>query len=108
MTFKVKDFGKKDYIEVYDLMRNFTLNRNDSTEDEIWLVEHPSIYTLGLSKKIEHISYCLLPIRGLDLIEENLLTKNEKNYILKYHIETYSKISPFLNNKERRWLVKLI
>ena len=55
MTFKVKDFGKKDYIEMYDLMRNFTLNRNASTEDEIWLVEHPSIYTLGLSKKIEHI-----------------------------------------------------
>ena len=55
MTFKVKDFGKKDYIEMYDLMRNFTLNRNDSTEDEIWLVEHPSIYTLGLSKKMEHI-----------------------------------------------------
>ena len=55
MTFKVKDFGKKDYIEMYDLMRNFTLNRNDSTEDEIWLVEHPSIYTLGLSNKMEHI-----------------------------------------------------
>ena len=55
MTFKVKDFGRKDYIEVYDLMRNFTLNRNISTEDEIWLVEHHSVYTLGLSKRIEHI-----------------------------------------------------
>ena len=55
MTFKVKDFGRKDYIEVYDLMRNFTLNRNTLTEDEIWLVEHPSVYTLGLSKRIEHI-----------------------------------------------------
>ena len=55
MTFKVKDFGRKDYIEIYDLMRNFTLNRNTSTEDEIWLVEHPPVYTLGLSKKIEHI-----------------------------------------------------
>jgi lipoyl(octanoyl) transferase len=55
MTFKVKDFGRKDYIEIYDLMRNFTLNRNTSIEDEIWLVEHPPVYTLGLSKKIEHI-----------------------------------------------------
>ena len=55
MTFKVKDFGRKDYIELYDLMRNFTFNRNISTEDEIWLVEHPPVYTLGLSKKIEHI-----------------------------------------------------
>ncbi len=43
-----------------------------------------------------------------DLIDENLLTKIEKDYILNYHLETYSKISPFLNNNERRWLVKLI
>ena len=55
MTFNVKDFGRKDYIEVYDLMRDFTLNRNTTTKDEIWLVEHPSVYTLGLSKKTEHI-----------------------------------------------------
>ena len=41
MTFKVKDFGTKDYIEIYNLMRNFTLSRNSSTKDEIWLVEHP-------------------------------------------------------------------
>ena len=55
MTFKVKDFGTKDYIEIYNLMRNFTLSRNSSTKDEIWLVEHPSVYTLGFSKKTEHI-----------------------------------------------------
>tara|TARA_B100000029_G_scaffold404571_1_gene404643 strand:+ start:388 stop:1023 length:636 start_codon:yes stop_codon:yes gene_type:complete len=55
MTFNVKDFGIKDYIEAYDLMRDFTLNRNTSTQDEIWLVEHPSVFTLGLSKKTEHI-----------------------------------------------------
>ena len=55
MTFKVKDFGTKDYIEIYNLMRNFTLSRNSSTKDEIWFVEHPSVYTLGFSKKTEHI-----------------------------------------------------
>jgi lipoyl(octanoyl) transferase len=55
MTFKVKDFGRKDYVEVYELMRNFTLSRNSFTKDEIWLLEHPSVYTLGLSKKTEHI-----------------------------------------------------
>ena len=55
MTFKVKDFGRKDYVEIYELMRNFTLSRNSFTKDEIWLLEHPSVYTLGLSKKTEHI-----------------------------------------------------
>ena len=55
MIFKVKDFDIKDYIEVYDLMRVFTLNRDRSTQDEIWLLEHPPVYTLGLTKKTEHI-----------------------------------------------------
>ncbi len=43
-----------------------------------------------------------------DLIEEKLLSKTEKDYILKYHLETYSKISPYLNENERKWLTKLI
>ena len=55
MTFKIKDFGRKDYVETYNAMRNFSENRNFYTDDEIWLVEHPSVYTLGLSKKTEHI-----------------------------------------------------
>ena len=43
-----------------------------------------------------------------DLIDYTLLSKEEKNYILKYHLETYSKISPYLNENERKWLAKLI
>ena len=43
-----------------------------------------------------------------DLIDENLLTKIEKDYIFSYHLETYSKLSAYLNNKERKWLAKLI
>ena len=43
-----------------------------------------------------------------NLIDENLLTKMEKDYIFNYHLETYSKLSPYLNNKERKWLAKLI
>ena len=43
-----------------------------------------------------------------DLIEEKLLNKFEKDYIFKYHLEAYSKISPYLNNNERKWFAKLI
>ena len=43
-----------------------------------------------------------------DLIDEALLTKTEKDYIFKYHLETYSKISPYLNKNERKWLARLI
>ena len=43
-----------------------------------------------------------------DLIDDTLLSKEEKDYMLKYHLETYSKISPYLNENERKWLAKLI
>ncbi len=43
-----------------------------------------------------------------DLIDEKLLNNFEKNYLFNYHLETYSKISPFLNKKQKKWLAKLI
>ena len=36
-------------------MQAFTLERDKETADEIWIVEHPSVYTLGLSAKREHL-----------------------------------------------------
>lgn len=36
-------------------MQDFTKSRNDKTEDEIWIVEHPPVYTLGRNGKKEHI-----------------------------------------------------
>ena len=43
-----------------------------------------------------------------DLINFSLLNKNEKNYLFKYHLNVYSKISPFLNRDERKWLSSFI
>jgi len=43
-----------------------------------------------------------------DLINNKLLNKMERNYLFNYHLETYSKISKFLNKKERIWLQNLI
>jgi len=35
-------------------------------------------------------------------------TVNEKNYLFKYHLEVYSKISKYLNLNERKWLASFI
>ena len=43
-----------------------------------------------------------------DLIDFNLLTKNEKDYLFNYHFEVYSKISSLLNKKQKQWLASLI
>ena len=43
-----------------------------------------------------------------ELINKKILTSSEKNYLFKYHIEVYSKISKYLNSKERKWLASFI
>ena len=43
-----------------------------------------------------------------DLINFKLLTSTEKKYLFKYHLDVYSKISKFLNFKERQWLASFI
>jgi lipoyl(octanoyl) transferase len=36
-------------------MQDFTIVRDEHTEDELWIVEHPSVFTLGLNGKTEHL-----------------------------------------------------
>ena len=65
------------------------------------------VYIDGNNKNLFFKNLTFAPLEK-DLINENLLTKIEKDYIFSYHLETYSKISAYLNNKERKWLAKLI
>jgi len=51
----VKPLGLVAYDFAFDAMRAFTQARSDDTADEIWLCEHPPVYTQGLSGKAEHV-----------------------------------------------------
>ena len=43
------------YEDTWTAMRDFTLARRDDTADEVWLLEHSAVYTLGLSGNTQHI-----------------------------------------------------
>ncbi|MFN2300559.1 MAG: lipoyl(octanoyl) transferase LipB [Gammaproteobacteria bacterium] len=51
----VKELGKVEYQPTWDAMRAFTDARGPDTADEIWLLEHPPVFTLGLAGKREHL-----------------------------------------------------
>ena len=59
------------------------------------------------NKNIYFENLTLVPIEK-ELINFNLLTSFEKNYLFKYHIDIYTKISKYLNLNERRWLANYI
>ena len=47
--------GLVAYQPTLESMKAFTAGRTATTEDEIWLLQHPSVYTQGLSGKPEHV-----------------------------------------------------
>ena len=59
------------------------------------------------NKKLFFKNLTMAPI-DKDLINEHLLSKNEKKYLFNYHLEVYNKISKYLNLKEKNWLANLI
>ena len=50
----VKKLGRADYQPTVDAMREFTSARDANTADELWLLEHPPVYTLGLAADASH------------------------------------------------------
>ncbi len=51
----IRHLGLRDYESVWHEMQDFTSNRSADTADEIWLLEHPPVFTLGLNGKREHL-----------------------------------------------------
>jgi lipoyl(octanoyl) transferase len=58
----VRDLGRMDYTHVWQDMRDFTDRRDASTQDEIWLVEHPPVYTLGTNDRHEAFENSGIPV----------------------------------------------
>ena len=47
--------GRTDYLAAYAAMQSFTAARTADTADELWLCEHPPVFTQGLAGKAEHV-----------------------------------------------------
>lgn len=58
LRLNVVELGLEDYLSVWERMRAFTDQRTPETEDQLWLVEHPPVFTQGQAGKPEHL---LLP-----------------------------------------------
>ena len=104
---KIKEKGLQDYNSTWQEMVSFTENRDNHTEDELWTLEHRSVFTQGLSGKPEHllkdteieviksdrggqityhgpgqlIVYCLIDIKRLGIGVKQIVSIIEKSII---------------------------
>lgn len=52
---RIKRWTRRAYLPTLYAMQTFTLDRGSGTRDEIWLVEHPPVFTLGHASRPEHL-----------------------------------------------------
>ncbi|WP_027911207.1 lipoyl(octanoyl) transferase LipB [Pseudomonas sp. URMO17WK12:I4] len=100
----VRHLGLVDYLPTLEAMRTLTAERDESTPDEIWLLQHPQVFTQGQAGKPEHllapgdipvvqverggqvtyhgpgqlVGYLMLDLRRLDLGVRELVTVMEQ------------------------------
>lgn len=119
-TLHIRHLGQQDYESVWHAMQQYTDTRNGDSPDELWIVEHPSVFTQGQAGKSEHILnagdipviqvdrggqvtyhgpgqlvvYPLLDIKRSKLGVRQLVTHIEQSIIdmlAKYDIQAYAK-----------------
>lgn len=54
-SFLIRELGLVDYQATFEAQKHFTATRGEATPDELWLLQHPAVYTLGLAGKPDHL-----------------------------------------------------
>lgn len=63
----VRRLGLVDYAATWHAQQRFTASRGPATPDELWLLQHPPVYTLGLAGKPEHLLHAThIPLVHID------------------------------------------
>ena len=52
---QIRQLGRVAYLPTYDAMQAFTAERNADTPDELWICEHPPVFTQGLAGQADHL-----------------------------------------------------
>ncbi len=55
ITLQVRELGLRPYLDVWQAMQRFTDQRTATTADELWVLQHPPVFTLGKNGRAEHI-----------------------------------------------------
>ena len=92
----IRQLGVMDYETVWHAMQEFTDTRDDSDHDELWLVEHPPVFTQGQAGKEEHL---LMP-------GDIPVVKVDRGGQVTYHGPGQQVLYPMINIRRRKMGVR--
>ena len=92
----IRQLGRVEYLPTYEAMQAFTAGRTESTPDQLWLCEHPPVFTQGLAGQAGH----LLAPGNIPVVQTNRggqVTFHGPGQVMAY---------PLLNLQRRGYFVK--
>ena len=92
----IRCLGRVEYLPTYEAMQAFTAERSDDTPDQLWLCEHPPVFTQGLAGQADH----LLAPGSIPVVQTNRggqVTFHGPGQVMAY---------PLLNLQRRGYFVK--
>lgn len=92
----IRQLGRVDYLPTYEAMQTFTAERTQDTPDQLWLCEHPPVFTQGLAGQADH----LLAPGNIPVVQTNRggqVTFHGPGQVMAY---------PLLNLQRRGYFVK--
>lgn len=93
---QIRQLGRVDYLPTYEAMQAFTATRTSDTPDELWLCEHPPVFTQGLAGQASH----LLAPGGIPVVQTN------RGGQVTYHGPGQVMAYPLLDLQRRGYFVK--
>jgi len=93
---EIRQLGQVDYLPTYEAMQAFTAERTEGTPDQLWICEHPPVFTQGLAGQADH----LLAPGNIPVVQTNRggqVTFHGPGQVMAY---------PLLNLQRRGYFVK--
>jgi lipoyl(octanoyl) transferase len=91
----VRNLGRADYMPTWESMRSFTQARSADTEDELWLVEHPSVFTLGQAARRDNL-LAATPIPVIDTDRGGQITYHGPGQVVAYPLLDLRRLGIFV------------
>jgi lipoyl(octanoyl) transferase len=92
----VRHLPELEYTQAWRAMKNFTNSRDDTTADEIWLLQHAPVYTQGQNGKAENIlKPCSIPI-----------VKSDRGGQVTYHAPGQLIVYTLIDVKRKKWNIR--
>ena len=98
----IRRLGQTEYASTWENMKQFTLSRTRTDADQLWLLQHPPVYTLGLAARSTHLPRATTPIPVIKTDRGGQITYHGPGQIVIYTLVDFRRLGIGVRQLVRR------